>query len=237
VTTTAFQLGLPLATLALLAGAAHAQTTAGPFYVEASIGMSHFNGDYAKQVRDSVANSTVFKFASASYDSCGNLGGRVAIGWRALPNLAFELGSTEFGRIDSRASVSRLQAPEQLDVIRGKFRLDAITLDAVGMLPVTEKFTAIARVGVARTEQKYSQTRTVTNEAVPVFTSYPANQQTRLHWGVGAQYALNANVALVANYERIENVGHDFSSRSIDNGSRAGTFGYGLLSVGMRYTF
>ena len=236
-TTTAFQLGLPLATLALFAGTAHAQTTTSPFYVEASIGITHSNSDYANQVRESVANSTVFKFESATYDETGTTGGRVAMGWRALPNLAFEVGYTNFGRTDSRASVSRVQAPGQLDVIAGRFRANAVTFDAVGMLPITQSFAATARVGVALTEQKYSQTRAIANEPAPAYTSYPTNRQTRLHWGFGAQYSFNPNVALVANYERIESVGHDFSNRSIDNGSRAGTFGYGLLSVGMRYTF
>ncbi len=229
--------GLTLSSLVLFAGAANAQTSPGNFYAEAAVGISHTNGDYAGQVHNSFAPSSTYRFDSASYDRLGSAGGRVAIGWRLAPTLAAELGYVHFGRHDSQASAVHIQTLTGTEVIAGRFRVSAVTLDAVGQLPLSGQFSASARIGVAMTEQQYSQTRTYANPTGTVQSRFPSNRQSRLHWGIGAQYTINPNLAAVANYERIENVGHDFSSVPIDKGVRAGTFGYGLLSVGLRYTF
>lgn len=229
--------GLTLPFLVLFAGAANAQTTPGSFYVEAGAGMTHANGNFASQVQNSLAPSTTYRFESASYDRVGSAGGRIAVGWRVAPTLAAELGYVSFGRHDTLATAVQIQTLTGTEVIAGRFRVSAVTLDAVGQLPLTAQLSASARVGVAMVEQRYSQTRTRTNPAATVSTTFPSNRQTRVHWGMGAQYAINANLAAVANYERIENVGHDFSNAPIDKGVRAGSFGYGLLSVGVRYSF
>lgn len=233
----AFKFCMASASLVLAASTAHAQSARSNFYVEGGVGLGHANGDYAQQVRDSVASSTLHKFASASYDHTGSAGGRVALGWRALPALSAEVGYTEFGRFDTRASVTRILSPATIDIIDGRFRVSAVTLDAVGHWSLSNQITATARLGVGFTEQKYRQTRYVANQSDSESHHFPSNRQTRLHWGIGGQYALNANTAVVANYERVENVGNNFSNASIDKGVRAGTFSYGLLSVGLRYTF
>lgn len=226
-----------LATLASFASTASAQTVPGNFYVEAGVGISHANGDYTRQVRDSLANSSTFRFESASYDRLGSVSGRIAVGWRVAPTLAAELGYANFGQFDTRSSAVRIQTLDSTDVIAGRFRVSAVTLDAVGQLPLAGRLSASARIGVAMTEQQYTQNRTYANQGGTQATRFPSNRQQRLHWGMGAQYAINPATAVVVNYERIENVGHDFSSAAIDKGVRAGSFGYGLLSVGLRYTF
>lgn len=238
------KLVLPLASFVMFVSAASAQTIAGKLYVEAGAGITHANGDFARQVRDSVANSPTLRFDSATYDRTGSAGGRVAIGWQFTPMLAAELAYASFGRHETTASATRSTLPGFITVADGRFRVSAVTLDAVGQLPLTGPLSASARIGVAMTEQQYAQGRRNTGPGPSAgasepeqFVGFPANRQTRLHWGVGAQYALNPNAALVANYERIERVGRDFSSAGPDGGVRAGTFGYGLLSVGLRYTF
>jgi opacity protein-like surface antigen len=228
---------LALSPLLLLASVASAQTTPGNWYVETGLGITHANGNYSSQVGASLAPSSNYRFDSASYDHTGTLGGRVAIGWRAASVLAVELAYADFGRHDTRALAIPIQTLTGASTIDGRFRVSAVTLDAVGQLPLPGALSLTARVGVAMTEQRYSQTRTYSNPPGSVAADYPTTRQTRLHWGMGAQYAINPNLAVVANYERIEYVGNDFSSAPIDSGTRAGKFGYGLLSVGVRYSF
>ena len=221
----------------LLTGIASAQTALGNWYVETGLGITHANGDYSRQVGASLAPSSNYRFDTATYDHTGTVGGRVAVGWRALSVLAVELGYADFGRHDTRATAIPIQTINSPSVIDGRFRVSAVMLDAVGQLPLSSTVSLSARAGIARTEQRYSQTRSYSNPAGSVATDYPTTRQTRLHWGVGAQYAINPNLSAVANYERIEYVGNDFSSTPIDSGTRAGRFGYGLLSVGVRYSF
>ncbi|MBL8311624.1 MAG: outer membrane beta-barrel protein [Burkholderiales bacterium] len=218
--------------------AANAQTALTGLYLEGSVGWTHANGDYARQVRDSLANSSTYQFASASYDNSCGTGGRIAAGWTVLPRLAVEVGYTDFGRDHGTLAGAAYKASTALTAYRkGRFHASANTLDAVAMLPVNKHLALNARLGVALTEQKYTQTNYTTADTVGQSADYPANRQTRLHWGVGASHNVTNHLSVVVNYTRIENVGHDFSSASIDKGTRAGKFGYGLLAAGLRYAF
>ena len=224
-------------TLALtLATASSAQTAGTGPYVEASVGWTHANGDFARQVRDSLAASSTYQYASATYDR-SDAGGRVAAGWGFTPNLAVELGYTDFGRFDALSTAAYKSTTAFVAYRKGRYHVSAATLDAIAQLPVNPFLTLSARLGVALAEQAYAQRNYTSADLSGQSADFPTTRQARLHWGVGARHAITSNLAVVANYTRIESVGHDFSSAPIDKGTRAGKFGYGLLGVGLRYTF
>lgn len=227
-----------LAVLALaLTTTVNAQTAAAGPYVEASVGWAHSDGDFARQVRDSLAASSTYQFVSARSDRSGGAGGRLALGWTFNPHLAVELGYTDFGRYDALSVAAYRTTTAFVAYRKGRYHVSAATLDAVAQFPVNQHFTLSARVGVAMAEQTYSQTNATSVDLSGQSADLPTNRQTRLHWGVGARHAITSNLAVVANYTRIENVGHDFSSVPIAKGTRAGKFSDGLLGVGLRYTF
>jgi OOP family OmpA-OmpF porin len=110
-----------------------------------------------------------------------------------------------------------------LGTLDGNIRLRGFNLDAVGTLPLAEKFSAIGRIGInnAQARDYFSGTG-----AVKVANPNPSKRDTNYKLGVGVQYAFNDALAMRAEIERyrvndaIGNKGH------ID-----------VLSLGLTYRF
>lgn len=208
------------------------------FYLEATVGATFANGDYSNQIKQGV--SQALTIATAALDTTGTAGASLAFGWKATPHFAIEAGYVDFGRHRTSATggvAPTASSPASREKLDGRYRVSAVTLDAVGYWPINTAITVSGRVGVAATEQKYSVERTSTWDAGSRTWSstFPSNRQTRLHWGIGASYALNNRTSLVANFTRIESVGDPYGAgmRPTSNGK----FDYGLLGIGLRYSF
>jgi OOP family OmpA-OmpF porin len=100
--------------------------------------------------------------------------GKIFAGYQVNPNFAVEAGIAELGGI-SNAS--------------GQIDAQSRYLDAVGTLPMSEKWSLLGRVGVAQTN---------------VNTSLGNDSGTGLKFGLGAQYALTNNVAIRGEWERYQ---------------------------------
>lgn len=229
-------LAATLCTAAVATAARADVSTTGP-YIEAGVGLAHSNGDFARQVRDSLARSANYQYRSADYDRSGGGAGRVAIGWMLHSNLGIEAAFSEFGRFATLSTANVTSAPGTIAYREGHFRVSAATIDTIAQVAINPRLALHARLGVAAVEQKYGQRNFSSGSTDIASFTLPSNRQTRLHWGAGGRYVMTDRISATLNYTRIENVGHDFSSVPIQGGTRAGRFSYGLLGAALRYTF
>lgn len=83
--------------------------------------------------------------------------------------------------------------------LNGNIELRGVNLDAVGLLPITEKFSAFGRIGVnyAEAEDSFAGTGAVT-----VTNPSPSERDTNVKFGLGVQYALTEAFVLRAEVER-----------------------------------
>jgi len=83
--------------------------------------------------------------------------------------------------------------------LKGEIKLQGINLDAVGILPFTEKFSGFGRVGVIYNEAKDTFSGT---GAVSVLDPSPSKTDTNYKFGLGLQYDFTPKFAVRAEAER-----------------------------------
>lgn len=138
-------------------------------------------------------------------------------GYRMNRNFALEAGYFDLGKFGFTATT--LPA----GTLNGRIKIKGVNLDLVGMLPITEKFSAFGRVGVNRAEARDTFTGT---GAVRVLNPNPRKRDTNIKFGLGLQYAFSDAFAVRAEVERYrinDAVGND---GDID-----------LASIGLIYRF
>jgi OOP family OmpA-OmpF porin len=81
----------------------------------------------------------------------------------------------------------------------GQFRVQGANIGIVGTLPITEKFSALARVGL-----QYARTRTTltTSGAVTVADPRPSDREANAKIGLGVQYAFTPSFMMRGEVER-----------------------------------
>lgn len=153
-----------------------------------------------------------FRSSLASPTAAGadknDTGWRVFSGYRVTPHFGLELGYADLGdfRASSRgSSVGRLSS-----AVDGK----ALTLDALGHVPLGNGFEAFARGGVA-----YTRTR-ATAQLADGATLAAGESGTHKHnefnprFGAGLEYSLSRDLTLRAEAERTLNVGNASTGQS-----------------------
>jgi OOP family OmpA-OmpF porin len=115
-------------------------------------------------------------------------------GYQLNDNFAIEAGYFDLGQFSYTATT----VPK--GTLNGKINLKGVNLDLVGFLPLSEKFSAFARVGAnyARAEDTFSSSGAV---SVPTDAT-PTKTATHYKAGVGLQYDLSRSVGLRAEAER-----------------------------------
>lgn len=103
-------------------------------------------------------------------------------GYQFHRNFALEAGYTDFGTLEPRAAGTDLE-------------LSSASLTAVGILPVTERFSAYAKAGFQRWEL---------DRAIPALTGTGKGDGTDPVYGLGLQYRFNDQFALRGEYTRSE---------------------------------
>lgn len=115
-------------------------------------------------------------------------------GYKFNRNFALEGGYFNLGQFGYTATT--LPAGTQ----SGTIKLQGLNFDAVGMLPITEKFSALGRVGLNYAQAKDSFSIT---GAVPVPSdSSPSKKEANYKVGLGLQYDLTPSVGLRGEWER-----------------------------------
>lgn len=233
---TAVAVGLSAASLAF------AQPAQSPFYVGGALGAAMTDGNYAAQVRAAGAPRSSYTFNSAGRSGGSEIGGRIYAGYRVNPMFALELGYSNFGSHDVtyRLNKNGQNLPANSPyVVNGRNKVDGVTLDMVGTLPINALFSVNARAGVMATNLRYNEniSNPIAINATPGIElstfSAPKEHQTRFHWGVGTSYQFNPKLALTLDYQRVQGAGNTFAWNESSNGK----LNYGLLSAGARFSF
>lgn len=209
----------------LLTATAFAQQKS-PFYAGFGVGAAMTDGDYSGQVFSATppVDPLLFRVNSASLNNGSRFGGRIYAGYPFTPQLAAELGYTDFG---SRRSSYEVFGSTANYFVRGDFKASGVSLDLVGRLPVAKDLSLNARVGVMETSLKYSDSDGF---------SAPNTRQARLHLGVGAAWQFAPNMAATLDYQRVNGVGKTFAWTATDTKAN-GRLNYNLISAGLRFDF
>lgn len=231
-----------VATTALTAASFALAQQQSPFYVGGALGVSMTDGNYASQVQAAGSPQPGYTFHSARRDGDNEFAGRVYGGYRFHPNLAVEVGYSNFGsqgvtyRLNKSTDLVPANSPY---VVHGRQKLDGLTLDLVGTMPVNAAFSVNGRVGLMASNLRYSESiaNPVVNDGNYVVErlSYraPSERQTRFHWGLGTSYQVNPKLALTLDYQRVQGVGNTFDWSESGNGK----LNFSLLSAGARWSF
>lgn len=221
---------------------ASAQSATSPFYVGGALGVSTADGNYGAQVQAAGPAAPGYTFNNAKRVGGNEFSGRIYAGYRLLPMLSAELGYSNFGSHDVKYKLNKNTDLVPFDspyVVNGRNRLDGITLDLVGSLPVNAAFSVSGRVGMIASNLRYRESianPVVNNGVFAVETtsfSAPAARQTRFHWGVGGAYQLSPKLALTLDFERVEGAGNTFAWTDSGNGK----LNFNMLSAGARFAF
>jgi OOP family OmpA-OmpF porin len=114
-------------------------------------------------------------------------------GYQLNRNFALEGGYFNLGKFGYTANTV------PAGTLNGTIKLQGLNLDLVGILPITDKFSAFGRVGVNHAQARDSFTGT---GAVRVTNPNPSRRDTNLKFGAGLQYAFTDSLAVRAEVER-----------------------------------
>jgi OOP family OmpA-OmpF porin len=180
---------LSLLTLAFMAAPfAMAQDTG--WYAGANIGQSLATIDNDRISSGLLGSGlTVTSIADDDRDRGYKLFG----GYQLNKYLAVEAGYFDLGQFSFLANTV------PIGTLSGNIQVRGVNLDAVGMLPITDKFSAFARLGVTHAHTKGSFAGT---GAVNVLDPSPRASDNNLKVGLGVQYAFTDALSLRAEIER-----------------------------------
>jgi OOP family OmpA-OmpF porin len=183
------------------------------WYLGANIGQSVSDLEHEKMADSALGdNLTTTSFRVDDHD----MGYKLFGGYQLSRYFALEGGYFNLGKFDFEATLPA-------GTLAGDIELQGVNLDAVGLLPFTDKFSAFARVGVIRVEASDDFSGTGTAAAIDHGNT---DQNTGYKFGAGLQYALSDSVAVRAEAER-----YRADDTRGDNGD------VDLFTVGILYRF
>ena len=157
-----------------------------------------------------------FATSSISNDD-SDTGYKLFAGYKYNKNFAVEGGYFDLGQFGFTATTV------PAGTLNGNLKLKGLNLDAVGILPINEKFSAFGRVGMNYAESKDSFSG---SGAVNVLNPNPSKREANLKFGAGLQYDFNQSIGMRAEAERYRINDAVGSKGDID-----------VLSVGLVYRF
>lgn len=163
------------------------------WYAGGNVGQSRAKIDDARI----TSNLLGAGFTTASItDDNRDTGYKIFGGYQFNRNIALEGGYFDLGKFGFTSTTAAPSA----GTLSGNIKLRGLNLDAVGMLPITDKFSAFGRVGVnyAQARDDFSSTG-----AVPALANArPSKNDTNYKYGLGIQYAFNESLSMRAEAER-----------------------------------
>ena len=204
---------LGLAALAAIAGPCAAADEAG-WYGGLNVGQTRARIDDARITSGLLGQG--FTTTSITDDNRSS-GYKVFGGYQVNRNFAVEGSFFDLGNFGFAANTVPLGS------LTGNIKLKGLALDAVGSVPVTERFSILGRIGL-----NYAQAKDhfAGSGAINVLNPNPRKSDTNLKIGLGVQYALTESLALRAEVERYRINDAVGNKGDID-----------LWSVGMIYRF
>ncbi len=126
-------------------------------------------------------------------DDKRGLGYKIFGGYKFNPNFALEGGYFDLGKFGFTATTM------PVGTLNGSIKIRGINLDAVGILPITEKFSAFGRLGA-----QYAQAKDSFNGTGAVVPINPSPKKSAINYkaGLGLQYDLTDSLGLRGEAER-----------------------------------
>ena len=174
----------------LLATPAFAEPDPGYFYGGASIGQSRSKIDDARITANLQSQGLA---TSAMSNDEKSLAWKGFAGYQFDRYIGIEAGYFSLGRFGFTS------ATVPAGTLDGRIRLHGVNLDLVGTLPLSERFSAIARVGAQHASARDSFSG---NGSVVVLTPNPSKSETNVKFGAGLQYAFTPSLMLRGEAER-----------------------------------
>ena len=180
---------LSLAAIALMAAPLVSAAEPG-WYGGVNVGQSRASIDDERITRSLLGSG--FATTTMDKDESGT-GAKIFGGYQFNRYLALEGGYFSLGKFGYTANT--LPAGS----LSGDIRVQGLNLDLVGILPLTDKFSAFARAGVihAQARDNFSSTGLVNRAA-----SSPSKRDTSYKVGVGVEYAFTDRLAVRGEVER-----------------------------------
>jgi OOP family OmpA-OmpF porin len=161
------------------------------WYLGGNIGKSRTQFDETR-IRDnlSAVGRTMTSFSDEERDTAFKLFG----GYQFNKYFAVEGGYFDLGKLSYTATT----APA--GTLNGNIQLNGLNIDAVGMLPLSEKFSAFGRVGVnyAQARDNFSSSGAIATPTDP----NPSKTAANYKYGLGVQYNLTESLAMRVEAER-----------------------------------
>jgi len=160
------------------------------WYIGGNIGQSRAKIDDARITAQMLVAPTT---AASIIDDNRDTGYKLFGGYRYNKNVAVEAGYFDLGQFGFTA------ATVPAGTLTGKIKLKGLNLDAVGTLPLTEKFSALGRLGL-----NYAQTRDsfIGTGAATVLNPNPSKNQINYKLGAGLQYDFTPSLGMRVEAER-----------------------------------
>ncbi len=160
------------------------------WYVGANVGQSRAKIDDAR-ISSSLLGGG---FSSTSvYDNKHDTGYKIFGGYKVNKNFAVEGGFFDLGDFGFNATTV------PAGTLNGKINIKGMNLDLVGMLPITEKFSAFGRVGATYAEAKDQFS---SSGLVSVYNPDPSKRAANYKYGLGVQYDFTTALGMRAEAER-----------------------------------
>lgn len=195
------KLAIAGAVLALQAGIAQAQDREAGFYGGINLGRSNLHlsgsGIDGALANQGVAGSSSNERRDTSYGL--NLGYRVSRHWAV---------EGAYARLGEFAYSSNVTTPAA-DTVQGKYKVDALSISALGILPLQSNWSLYGKAGIARTDARLSANSTTGATAVGGATG----TNTGLVVGAGAMYDINRSLFARAGWDHYANVGTDATGK------------------------
>jgi OmpA-OmpF porin, OOP family len=180
---------LGLVALAVIASPFATADDAG-WYVGANVGQSRAKID-DERITGSLLGAGLT--TTSIIDDNRDTGYKLYGGYQFNKNFAVEGGYFDLGKFGYTATTV------PAGTLTGNIKLKGLNLDLVGILPITEKFSAFGRAGVNYAEARDSFVGT---GAVQVTNPNPSKRDTNYKVGLGLQYAFTDSLAMRAEVER-----------------------------------
>lgn len=154
------------------------------WYMGGNVGISTANIDKDKITQ----NLTNYSYSDDEQD----LGYKLFGGYQFNKNFAIEGGYFNLGKFDYSLSTPN-------GTLNGDIKVMGLNLDAVAILPITEDFSAFARIGANYAQSKDSFNTTGT---ISISDNSPKENDLNYKFGAGLQYSLTEALALRLEAER-----------------------------------
>jgi OOP family OmpA-OmpF porin len=201
--------------LALQAGFAQAQARDSGFYGGLDLGRSDLHAS-GGGIDGALANQGIGASSSTGNRDTSyglNLGYRVNQYW------AVEAAYTRLGDFAYSSNVASPAA----DTVQGSYRVNALSVSALGFVPLQSNWSLYGKAGIARTDTTLGASSATGATSV----SGASGQSNGLVLGVGAMYDINRSLYTRVGWDHYADVGTDATGKSSIN-----TFNIG---VGMRF--